>query len=425
MRTFDLTRLLQQVRDALANPSTNPRMTAAIIAVAAIILVILMVLLWIGLTPRRKRIRKTVTYWIPEGEDAPAGGEEVATAAEMPAAEETASAAKGEPTAGETPEQSEPPSSRRALAMLVGPLLVPLLILAALASAYVATSNQAVCARSCHNGQRSTVTAEAVEHAECAACHEQPLPAGVLENATDRVRMGVRQLQGRPEGVRAVVGAGGCLRCHASDVDGVVTSRVARVRMSHAEPLEAGMNCTECHGAVGHLSEAQPVSMSRCLTCHDSKRASADCSTCHLDDISKAGRRSGSVEAGGPRLDYPLVPLNRRDCGGCHNQRVQCDSCHGLRMPHSTRFLNGYHASQAAFERKQKCWKCHQEAEDCSGCHQVPFAGAHTRTWKADHVKAPSNAQCVCHQDNQPDRPSSMCAYCHGPEAMPSDGSEP
>lgn len=441
MNVERIAQLLDQARRVLQNPSSNPEMAAVLLGIVAVLVVVLGLVIWLALTPRRKRVRRTVTYWIPDDEEPAEEPGSVAAAEEERPAEAEAPAAAEAPDEGMPAERApetvsaaeEAPDAVRgargswavrAASLLLGPLLIPVLIVAAVVSAYAVTSTQAVCAGTCHAEQRSVVTAKKAAHARCVDCHTQPLPGGFVANATDRVRMATRQLQGSPEGVRAVVEPDACERCHA-DLSGTRTSRAARVRMRHDEPLAAGMTCTECHGAVGHDSRLQPVSMARCLGCHDGTKASAECVTCHLTDVANAGRRT-ITENGRPKgeLDYPVVGLHRRDCGGCHNQKVQCDSCHGVRMPHSARFVNGWHAKDAAFEKKAKCWKCHQE-NDCSACHQVPFSAAHTPTWKRDHAKAPANSQCVCHQDRQADAPPSMCAYCHGPASNRSDTDAP
>lgn len=56
------------------------------------------------------------------------------------------------------------------------------------------------------------------------------------------------------------------------------------VRFTHRIHVNAGIDCTECHGNVASMVTAQrvaPLSMDWCLNCHRQKNASTECYTCH------------------------------------------------------------------------------------------------------------------------------------------------
>lgn len=56
------------------------------------------------------------------------------------------------------------------------------------------------------------------------------------------------------------------------------------VRFVHEPHLRAGLQCSNCHGAVEEMRrvrQVRPMKMGDCLECHRSKDAPTDCYTCH------------------------------------------------------------------------------------------------------------------------------------------------
>ena len=56
------------------------------------------------------------------------------------------------------------------------------------------------------------------------------------------------------------------------------------VRFTHKRHVSAGVSCQSCHGDVAQMDAAQqvePLTMGWCLSCHEERRASTDCLTCH------------------------------------------------------------------------------------------------------------------------------------------------
>jgi len=58
----------------------------------------------------------------------------------------------------------------------------------------------------------------------------------------------------------------------------------AAVRFSHKRHVKAGVECSVCHGNVAQAVEMRREilwTMGKCIDCHRSSRASADCLVCH------------------------------------------------------------------------------------------------------------------------------------------------
>jgi hypothetical protein len=183
--------------------------------------------------------------------------------------------------------------------------------------------------------------------------------------------------------------------------------------MSHAEPLEAGAECVDCHALESGVVSDHNVGMVPCLRCHDNEVASAECETCHLGDPAQAIR---STEPTAGSFASALVP--RPGCDSCHDQATEgCDACHGLRLPHADEFRAYAHARPGVediWDNDGKlCGQCHyQGRRDCTRCHeQMP---SHGLWWKdAHYVGDDFNAPCACHQDKAWTPGRSFCGLCH------------
>lgn len=295
------------------------------------------------------------------------------------------------------------------------------LVAAALVVAYAGTSTDDYCLR-CHSGLDRANSAEATSSlapatlahrtVPCVACHEADLPLGLPSNVSARAQHLVARVTGST-GAATPVDSQACLQCHGSIGKAVTTDSDRGIRVSHSEPIAAGMTCIGCHKEVGHLAASQQSSgMSLCIRCHDGTEASSECSVCHLGDV---------ADASPDRLVYSrldLAPVS--DCGGCHAQDT-CDACHGLRMPHSQSFLDGEHAREAGFDKKVLCWRCHT-LTDCGRCHQTKdralgYWGHGIGTgWKQLHgegLTVDGYAGCGCHGRSPYARAGHYCKACH------------
>jgi cytochrome c553 len=56
------------------------------------------------------------------------------------------------------------------------------------------------------------------------------------------------------------------------------------VRFVHSAHIQAGVECSTCHGNVGQMQVVQqvrPLNMGDCVNCHRQNNAPTDCSFCH------------------------------------------------------------------------------------------------------------------------------------------------
>ena len=251
----------------------------------------------------------------------------------------------------------------------------------------------------------------------CVRCHEAGgwlagvtllVPVRAVHFAEGAVGLGDASGYGVPISARA------CLQCHRSDIQQVTANDARGIRMSHAEPLEAGALCMDCHelqrvtGVVG----AYTIGMSPCLRCHDNQQASAECESCHFKDIGFAAHVNFD-----PRPNR-LVPDTR--CGSCHDQ-TQCDACHGIRMPHTPEFLSAGHPREATldiwYNDGQTCKRCHTSTRNpCTSCHRKIGPGHPVSHWPSTHgLGGPDvgSTGCNCHSYLAPIRNRNFCGVCH------------
>jgi hypothetical protein len=435
----NITGFLDLVRGVIRNPTADLTLTILLLAGLVLLLLALDIVVLLLISPRRKRIKKTVRRWVPD--DAPDGvgeGHEAGSADEQgDESEDLSSSLEASGAAGSTREivdgwedapstipdgeQDGPPSLSRTASIVraIGALAAPLLLIASVTATYAVSGADFVCASACHAENPAVQALHENDHlhrASCVSCHERGTGTGVIGGTVFRAEMLLAWSGLADAPAERPVTSAACLRCH-DVMDGPIVAGRANVVISHVEPVEAGMNCTDCHGAVGHLGEVArvPVSMDMCLGCHDGDTAFAECEGCHTTDIAMTGRDSviGSTErvTGSGKYAYPPVTASDAGCEGCHEVETQCDPCHGLRLPHPDEFVEGYHAADAAFEKKDACLeRCHTNY-DCQQCH-APFSVGHAENWKIAHQASPWDSGCGCHGDGtNEDIP--ICVFCH------------
>jgi len=299
----------------------------------------------------------------------------------------------GAPPAGLQP--SAPPAPRR-------PMLVTAWVVLVVAGVWlttgVSTSTDALCV-SCHLETPHTAAVEADDpHADtaCVSCHE---PGGWFGRYVGAVPARVTHLaDGLMETVAADdygrVTQAACASCHGRQIRGVTSNEDRGLKMSHAEPVEAGIRCVDCHRLSGGVVAGHDAGMNPCLRCHDSQQASAECETCH-DKTAAAAARVRTLPAARPQVEQVR-------CGGCHDEKAECDSCHGTRMPHSIDFMRYAHARAGAvdiwYNGGRACAKCHTpERRPCQRCHTNILGRGHGTVMAGDHRKAAEQACNTCH----------------------------
>jgi type II secretory pathway component PulM len=403
------------------DPSITTQQQILVGGIAFLLVALLVTLLLTVLSPRKRRVLRRRRV-VPTRTDAEATD---STAEDGLAA--NADAAIGSPLAPAV-DESTPPWRRTAERLLLSAPGMALLALLLFAVTYGVTNSTAYCTFRCHQDlveipeapstapltatglsatAVETTTAEPAYHEDCGGCHR----SGVVTDVMDRGRMVFVSFTGSGEtSLSAVVPSSNCLRCHRSILRDVVTGSGSNVRMSHKEPYEAGMACDYCHARTGHDGTRSPQ-MSSCSECHDGKQASVECSTCHTSSPSDQSTRNEPQGSESRRI-YRAVPIDDNRCYDCHRPAA-CDSCHGVRVPHTPEFYAGRHAYYAAWDRKDVCYVCH-EVESCQDCHQSFAAGSnHYASWEQDHVRSSPTARCSCHDRRSPSRTEPFCTVCH------------
>jgi len=66
-----------------------------------------------------------------------------------------------------------------------------------------------------------------------------------------------------------------------------------------------------------------------------------------------------------------LALTQKARCLTCHIQR-QCDTCHGLPMPHPRGWLPAGHGPSASLKPGSVCFQCHQPSYCYRICHERP-----------------------------------------------------
>lgn len=328
------------------------------------------------------------------------------------AAEEVPAQSAAAPTPAPAPK-----SAKRTLLTLGFWFAVVVLVLVA---AGFATSSPDVCL-SCHADNphvASQVESNPHESVGCIKCHESGGPlanytTGVFTRSVHYV-VGWVDLESAGDYGRVTTSA--CTRCHEPSLQGVTLNKARGLKMSHTEPLAARARCLDCHQSKDGVVGPYNAGMNPCITCHDSKQASSECSTCHDAKASAAARASSTAMA---KVQVPEVR-----CGGCHNEKQECDSCHGVRMPHSKNFKRFAHARAGALslwdDNGETCGKCHTATRrPCTQCHTWLLGKGHPDTQKQHHQVATEVGCNTCHHVNAylPNR--DFCKdLCHSPAAL-------
>ncbi len=254
------------------------------------------------------------------------------------------------------------------------------------------------------------------ESTDCVSCHEPGGPVGrYFTQVPSRLLHFVEG--GTGLSVRATFGQvtpSACNECHAETIKRVTVDRETGVRMSHAEPIAASAKCLDCHVPASGVVSRKTAGMGPCLRCHDSVTASSECTTCHDKQTAAAATARTTKLA--------KRQVTEVKCGGCHNQEKECDTCHGLRMPHSLAFKADGHARAGAadfwYTGGKTCARCHTPARrPCQKCHSPVLGKGHQLSWAKDHQKG-TPASCACHNQMAQTQGRDFCKVCHNATAV-------
>lgn len=268
----DPSRLLVSIKQIINNPLSNPQATLLLVG-AVIIALLLAVLITVYFVGFRRRDEYVIVRTLEAGEQV-----------DLP--EVSSNPPAPDVTVGEGAERT---MSERAI--IVAGVIVAALVVWLFVGA--ATSPRALCL-SCHGdstphaGAESTRTGNPHASLACASCHEAGgLIGSLATHVPGRIAHAVTGLfnDGTARGYRGPVASSACLACHAEILDGVFVNEEQGWRVSHAQPVEAGALCVDCHilPTPGGALTDTTVGMSACMRCHNGVDERAECSLCHDD----------------------------------------------------------------------------------------------------------------------------------------------
>lgn len=392
---FDLGQIFAQIGQLIYSPTTNVLASSLLLLAVITVLAIILVAIILVVIARRRDEDETQEFDVIELEQ----GEIL------------------EDEAGFSPRSAR----LRALAFLLGIIAIVWI------ATGVSTAAPEVCTP-CHADKPHAKLPDDAPHAgmSCARCHE---PGGVVYQSTLAVPS---RLVHMAEGLRGTgklseygrVDSSSCRSCHEEVVTTTTENERRGIRVSHKEPVAAGARCIDCHrpNEVGVISGAYG-GMNPCMRCHDGVQESNDCAVCHTRDI---GYSAIADRMPSPLTAKELVSEPKSTCYTCHDPQP-CDSCHGMRIPHSTEFIEGGHAYEGVksiwAESNGSCTQCHsKERNSCSKdtCHgpNFPYHYGLDKNFPASHstghwirsgpgFATPSDLGCPnCHTRE-------ICTTCH------------
>ncbi|NCO66737.1 cytochrome c3 family protein [Candidatus Aquicultor secundus] len=268
------------------------------------------------------------------------------------------------------------------------------------------SSHQLVC-QSCHPMRAPAVELRTSSHKGigCLACHKKSNMMALPIQKLEQLRMTFNYFSGSYKyPVRSEVGNDVCLECHGDVRRGLKVK--FKVMMSHAEVVDAGINCTECHPQIAHKGAAAKSGVSmmeKCSSCHNDEEASSRCETCHQGDVWLGMKPSTDwgishdknwAKTHGARSLYI--------CKACHYEK-DCNRCHST-VPHQEGWP--YIHGQQAESNPDDCNICHKEESFCRGCHKITMP--HPPSWLPLHkweVDIAGRGTCLsCHIKKDCDR---------------------
>lgn len=186
----------------------------------------------------------------------------------------------------------------------------------------------------------------------------------------------------------------GCANCH-KDLDPTGTSTQAaplsiptpNVIFPHEAHVKQEIACTECHKNVSGKTVATRddfPTMDRCIACHEEKKVSTACGTCHLtgrdgrvrmyypDGVLKPSRYHAFAIHDADFLEDHAVPAQRDKayCEQCHSTS-DCLACHDG-IARDVRYHPGDWIAVHPIHAKKddlRCQSCHRLQTFCFNCH--------------------------------------------------------
>ncbi len=270
-----------------------------------------------------------------------------------------------------------------------------------------------------------------------------------------------------------------CTQCHS---DNRIVTTTQGVLIDHDVHAEKEVQCTYCHNRIAHredfeLTLKNPdgtpshkhddfMSMTACFRCHELAndglerplKAPGKCTLCHppnfrfkppshlepdffpkghaemateaakvAEEGKAAAEESAAESEGGEAAEEPLgmelpTVAEVNYCATCHIEKVFCNGCHGMEMPHPEEFLKPKTPTDPAGHpvmskaKPEKCELCHQvkKTDFCNKCHhgtEIKWDYKTAPPWINQHAKAVGETgidACTekCHT-------TTFCSDCH------------
>lgn len=162
------------------------------------------------------------------------------------------------------------------------------------------------------------------------------------------------------------------------------------LKFNHKVHVAKKIRCQTCHGDLlekqVHLATREHLPrMPLCLKCHDSRQASATCTTCHLGEaggfmktefaegqLLPSGVLRGDAHDMKFRTEHARVAASdQKYCASCH-RRDFCVDCHNGVVKPLDFHGNDYISMHAVDARRNTpdCSACHRRQTFCTGCHE-------------------------------------------------------
>jgi len=286
--------------------------------------------------------------------------------------------------------------------------IISLAAAAVVAGAALKISNKPLFCVSCHEMSIHYKTWSVSSHkdVECEECHVMPGMINMARTKLAATRQVYKHVKGGtdPYRIQGHVPDANCKKCHRETREMVVYHGL---KITHRRHWDRKIGCTVCHANVVHGENAatkNTPSMQTCFKCHDGRKASNVCGTCH--------------ETLGVRRATPFSPewvaghkeearQGGDSCKRCHHQDF-CNNCHTMATPHPGNWLDLH---PAAYRRDPgQCAVCHPkniQSIFCGDCHKV--RRAHSTDWIAKHPTAVREQPAACDACHKKD----FCSDCH------------
>ena len=199
----------------------------------------------------------------------------------------------------------------------------------------------------------------------CSGCHVDPGPVGFLKFAAKAIPDFYSQLVLGPNSsnVFSTPHTAACQKCHTNYRQVSPNGDLLIPHRAHVAVLK--IDCPVCHKNLVHSPNAKGFNapeMTTCLKCHDGKRASNKCTTCHTRKEVPASHRAKDW------LQIHSQKVKTIDCSACHGwSPTYCADCHKQRPASHTATWKADHKGPAK-QNPKRCLVCHTE-QFCKTCH--------------------------------------------------------